>query len=401
MPLQAEIKRLAELHALSILDTEPEPSFDRITEFARELFGMPVAMISLIDQSRQWLKSCSGLDVPELPRAVSFCTYAIQSDGIMVVPDMRDEPFFAEHPLVLNEPHVRFYAGAPLITAEGNRLGTMCVVDLQPHHDFDEKKQKQLHDLAQMVIEQIMTQGMIKHIAGIADTKNDAITHLMHELRTPLGAVVGCIELLNSVAEVNEKQSRIIDSMKIAADGMMHLLNDHLDLSRLEYNPAETRKDPIMYDVLLNDIHRMLVHKAESKNLQLHFDTAAVEGARGWGDANRIRQILVNLIGNAIKFTEQGSVKVDASIEATDDSKIFVCNITDTGIGIPANDLDRIFNKYERVADQQHAIVKGTGLGLAISKRLAEAMNGHLAVSSREGQGSVFTLRMPCHGQHA
>src|SRR5438270_10055720 len=109
-----EPERLAALQALHVLDTPPEERFDRITRVARRLFGVPIALISLVDARRQWSKSRQGLDLPEAAREVSFCGHAILGDEVFVVPDARQDPRFAANPLVTSEPHVRFYAGQPL-----------------------------------------------------------------------------------------------------------------------------------------------------------------------------------------------------------------------------------------------------------------------------------------------
>jgi GAF domain-containing protein len=127
-----EDDRLRALHALLILDTPPEARFDRIVAFAAQEFDVPVALISLIDRDRQWFKARLGLAVCETGRDVSFCAHAILQDAPMVIDDALADPRFATNPLVLGEPHIRFYAGAPLETPEGHRLGTLCLIDHQP-----------------------------------------------------------------------------------------------------------------------------------------------------------------------------------------------------------------------------------------------------------------------------
>lgn len=129
-PLPAdELPRLAALRRLAILDTPPEERFDRVTRLAQQRFGVPVALITLIDSDRQWFKSRQGTDICETPRDVSFCAHAILHDDILVVPDACRDSRFSSNPLVTGEPFIRFYAGRPLADAEGHRLGTLCIVD--------------------------------------------------------------------------------------------------------------------------------------------------------------------------------------------------------------------------------------------------------------------------------
>jgi GAF domain-containing protein len=125
----SEADRLAALQRYQILDTPPEPAFDRIVRLAALLLDVPIALISLIDADRQWFKARYGLDAPETPRAIAFCDRAIRGSSALVVPDAKMDPRFCENPLVTGEPHVRFYAGAPLVPRDGFAIGTICAID--------------------------------------------------------------------------------------------------------------------------------------------------------------------------------------------------------------------------------------------------------------------------------
>lgn len=127
-----EAERLRALRELLILDTPPEQRFDRIVQFAAEEFDMPVAMLTLVDSARQWSKSCVGVDHCEIDRDHAFCAHAILNAEVMVVPDTLADPRFVDNPMVLGDPHVRFYAGAPIENGPGLRIGTLCLIDTQP-----------------------------------------------------------------------------------------------------------------------------------------------------------------------------------------------------------------------------------------------------------------------------
>ncbi|KAA3625810.1 MAG: PAS domain S-box protein [Proteobacteria bacterium] len=127
-----EVRRLRALEELAILDTRPEERFDRITRLAKKVFDVPIALVSLVDRDRQWFKSRQGLDALETPRDISFCGHAILKESIFVVPDTLEDPRFADNPLVTGPPHIRFYAGRPLNSDRGERLGTLCVIDSSP-----------------------------------------------------------------------------------------------------------------------------------------------------------------------------------------------------------------------------------------------------------------------------
>ncbi|NVK42756.1 MAG: sensor domain-containing diguanylate cyclase [Oceanospirillaceae bacterium] len=144
-----EQTRLKTLESLNILDSLPEERFDRLTRIARRLFRVPIALVSLVDQNRQWFKSCAGLNVTETDRDISFCGHAILDDVPLIVPDASLDPRFADNPLVVAEPFIRFYAGCPLRAPNGQRLGTLCIIDSKPRELCAEDLQI-LQDLAVM-----------------------------------------------------------------------------------------------------------------------------------------------------------------------------------------------------------------------------------------------------------
>lgn len=139
LPLD-EAHRLARLKALAVLDTEPEPVFDALTRLASEVCGVPIALVSLVDADRQWFKSDHGLGATETPRDVAFCAHAILGTAVMEVPDATQDARFARNPLVLDDPNIRFYAGAPIALDDGTRVGTLCVIDRQPRHLTDHQR---------------------------------------------------------------------------------------------------------------------------------------------------------------------------------------------------------------------------------------------------------------------
>ena len=182
-----EASRLAALHSYEVLDTLPEESLDDLTKLAAHICGVPIALISLIGQGRQWFKSRVGLEVAETPLDVSFCAHALHQSGLFIVSDASKDPRFARNPLVTQDPHIRFYAGAPLISPEGEALGTLCVIDHRPRNLTGEQEEA-LRVLGRQVMVQLEARRQTRELlAGEAERANiltssmDAIVVMDHE----------------------------------------------------------------------------------------------------------------------------------------------------------------------------------------------------------------------------
>lgn len=151
-----EAARVATLHSLNILDTPRDDRFDRYTRITARVFDMPIVLISLVDGRRQWFKSAEGLDAEETPRDISFCGHAILGDGVFEVRNARRDPRFRDNPLVVEQPNIRFYAGAPLEAPNGHKLGTLCIIDRVPRRLSDDEK-TMLKNLADMVVGEMIS----------------------------------------------------------------------------------------------------------------------------------------------------------------------------------------------------------------------------------------------------
>lgn len=149
-----EQQRLETLRALKILDSAPEERFDRLTRMAKRMFGVPISLVSLVDEQRQWFKSKQGLDAEETPRDISFCGHAILGDEAFIIPNALEDQRFVDNPLVTSDPNIRFYAGCPLKVSNGSKLGTLCLIDRKPRK-LDEEDIQLLKDLASMAEQEI------------------------------------------------------------------------------------------------------------------------------------------------------------------------------------------------------------------------------------------------------
>jgi GAF domain-containing protein len=158
-----EFDRLTELRRYDILDTQPEPAFDLLTDIGAYVFDTPICLVSLIDRNRQWFKAKTGMAAAETDRKIAFCSHAILGDDVMVVPDATCDPRFAGNPLVVGAPYIRFYAGAPLRTPSGFNLGTLCIIDLKPRSLSDEQR-RVLRGLSRLAVDELELRLKIKQL---------------------------------------------------------------------------------------------------------------------------------------------------------------------------------------------------------------------------------------------
>ena len=183
-----EAERLAALRRYKILDTEPEQRFDDLALLASQICGTPMALISLVDRDRQWFKARVGVDVAQTPRDIAFCAHAIRQPDLFIVPDTLQDARFRDNPLVLTEPHIRFYAGAPLVTTDGQALGTICVLDRRPRV-LTKAQAAALEALTRQVISQLDLRLSLDELAAALEARDRAEQiqeRLVGELREAL-----------------------------------------------------------------------------------------------------------------------------------------------------------------------------------------------------------------------
>lgn len=392
-----EPERLAALARYEILDTEFEQNFDELTKLTSYICSTPIALISLIEADRQWFKSRVGLDVKETEREIAFCPHAIlQPDQLMMVSDTYQDQRFAGNPLVQSTPNIRFYAGAPLVTAEGYALGTLCVMDSTPRI-LTESQQEALQALSRQVMAQLeLRRNLIQlnqnnlELIRLNQSKNDFLNMAAHDLKNPLSAIKGYAEeIIESSSEMNPEELQ--DTATHIADASQHmfeLVTNLLDVNAIENHMTDLKCEPTDIGYILRQIQHQYQQRAALKNidLQLHIDTVPPAHAH----AASVYQILDNLVSNALKYSPLNR-QVNIRLQMVNDTVQIA--VQDQGQGLSMQDQQRLFQKFTRLSARPTGGEHSSGLGLFIVKKLVDAMQAKIKCESELGQGATFVVQ--------
>lgn len=256
--------------------------------------------------------------------------------------------------------------------------------------------------LATLIIIPLYATTLIKVLTSAAEKAREAseektrfVSNMSHEIRTPLHGIIGISELLG-IRNYDDEYRGLCDSLSKSANVLLRLVNDVLDFSKIESGKLEITKHAFNLHALMADTTEVFRSEAHAKNIQFSL-AIAPEVHRSWiGDAQHIQQVLINLIGNAIKFTKDGSISVAVDLVSSEgETSRLRFSVKDTGMGIPDKFQSRIFERFAQAKDSNISQYRGTGLGTAISKQLVEAMGGYIAFTSKENVGSTFWFELP------
>ena len=402
---EQEAARLAALHSYGILDTPPESGFDALTELAAHILDAPIAMVSLVDSNRHWVKSQFGPSACDAPRDSSFCGHVVRSGQPLVVPDATLDPRFADNPLVTAKPGVRFYAGHPLTDPDGHVLGSLCVMDHRRHVASPEQLH-QLSLLSRLVVTQLEhyrdrrnLSELTAHAERVSQAKTQFLANMSHEIRTPMNAIIGMGELLLE-SKLTPKQQKYVRNAQAAGEHLLELIDGILDLARVEAGKIELESAPFSLGALVRSVENLMLARASETGVRLLCHVPSSIPPLVLGDASRLRQVLINIVGNAFKFTLKGDITLRV---VGLPSGTYQFEVSDTGVGIAQDRLGAIFDSFTQADSSTTRRYGGSGLGLSISKGLVELMGGRISVHSTLGQGTTFrfSVRLPEVPGHA
>ncbi|MGZ8414663.1 MAG: ATP-binding protein [Gemmatirosa sp.] len=395
-------ERLLALRLTALLDSPAEEAFDRLTRLASRVLHAPIALVSLVDADRQFFKRCVGLpgavaDVRGTPLSHSFCRHAVERAEPLVIDDARTHPLVLDNGAV-HDLDVIAYLGIPLQTADGLVLGSFCVIDHVPRRWTGDELET-LRDLAASVMTEIELRTALRaaeearaEAAEATRAKDDFLALVSHELRSPLAGIASNAQMLamGLCGPVSDRQAKALARIRRSESHLLGLINQLLDLKKIAAGRMQYDFDTVHVQDVMRDACDLTEEQFASGGLLLERPASLADVAVR-ADAGKLRQILVNLLANAAEFTERGGTVTLACDAGPDGVRV---RVRDTGIGIPAEHLESVFEPFVQVPDAHRLRTGGTGLGLAISRDLARGMGGDLTVASRPDEGSTFTLHL-------
>lgn len=392
-----EKQRLDAIYQLDILDTPYEDEYDDIVKLASSICGTPISTITLVESSRQWFKAKVGLKDRETSRNVSFCAHAIAANtDLYEVEDATKSEIFFDNPLVTSDPNIRFYAGVPLVTANGLKLGTLCVIDNKPKQLTPEQVfalkvlGTQVMKLLELRIAYKKVEKKRKAQQQQIEMQNKIIAVIAHDVRSPLASLKTVVELANNQSLSAEEVRELTIMSEKQLDGTLELLSDLLQWGQVQLLAQNEVED--LYINLSNVIDDKI--KKFETSLALKGNTlinAVTEGFELKANEGIIRFILRNLISNANKFTSNGSI----TVSAVHDKGKAIIKVTDTGIGMTQEVIAKILETRSKYTSLGTNNEKGTGLGIMLTKDFIKQMNGELAFESEPGKGTTVMIQIP------
>ena len=405
-----ERERLSQLGAYKILDTDPEEAFDDLVQVAARVCRTPIALVSLVDEERQWFKARVGVDAPETLRSMAFCAHAIvDQHDIMVVENALEDERFSNNPLVTDDPRVVFYAGAALITPAGLPMGTLCVIDNRPR-ELSEEDLDTLRRLARATVNQMELRKAAHELRELAqdvaaanqvlERRDSEIRsfyqHLSHELKTPLTVARDYVSMVleGLAGEISEEQQEFLQVAQDGCDEMTGHIHDLLDLTRIDTGKIALDLQPLSIVQLIRSAVHALTPSADRAGIRLREETSESLPPVS-GDEARLNQVLINLIRNGLKFTDPGGEVVVAARESEEHPGYVGVSVRDTGCGISEQDVGQVFDRLFQCSREDGPAKQGLGLGLHLCREIVELHGGEISVDSLLGKGSTFSFLLP------
>ena len=392
-PLTEEA-RLAALRSYGLLDAARPAVLDGLTRLAASVFDTPMSAVTLVDADRQWFAGKTGLADDQTSLDISFCARVAADRQPLVVPDAREHPVFRGYDNVTGDPHIRMYAGAPLVDEDGHALGAVCVIDDRPREIGDRQRDVLVQLAGQAaghlaaVRSRLLLAELGDELSRAVGREEDLVATVSHELRTPVASIQGYLEMLTE-DEALAPYRRFVEPIRRNGERLVRMV-DHLLAGTRPADVALTVDGtPVdlvtVAEAAVAACQAQLGHRGIRCTVEVAGDPVAV-----WGDFTRLAQAVEQLVRNAVTFSPAGAV---VRVVVSFASGAPGVHVTDDGIGIPAGELPYVTERFYRGRHSRDAAVGGVGLGLAIARDVAVAHGGTLSVTSA-GPGAGTTARL-------
>ncbi|GGL40912.1 GAF domain-containing sensor histidine kinase [Planomonospora parontospora] len=390
-----EDERLRELDELGALNVLVEPAFQAVAELAAYVCRTPIALVNFPERGRQYFKGHVGTSATDMDRRVRFCPYTVETRRLLEVTDALADPRFRDDPAVTGEPYVRFYAGAPLISSRGHALGVVCVFDHRPRRLAPAQHQA-LDTLAVCATALLelrhhsdQAEKVIVRLRELEKLKHQFLRTVNHELRTPLTSIRSYVQMLQDGGLDEGTEQRFLEVIDRNSERILGLIDELLLMASLIARTAAFHPERTDLSALARAAVEAATVKAWNVSHTLVLDAPAEVTV--WADTKRIRQVLAQLLDNAVKFTPSGGT-VEVSVHGDPAPTV---EVRDTGIGITPEALEHVFDDFYRAPEAEERAIGGTGLGLPIVARIARMHGGTVDIDSRPGQGTRVRLTFP------
>ena len=391
---QNEDERLASLASYYILDTIAENDFDEITKLASQICQTPVALITLVDDKRQWFKSALGTDKKETPREQAFCSYTILEKEVMIVNDAREDARFANNPLVTGNPNIVFYAGAPIINEEGYSLGSLCVIDTEVK-ELSTGQIEALKTLSNQVLAQLELRRKIKVLEKSNATLLESNMFIQkfasmaaHDIKNPLSSILLTSQALQRrlQKEGDVKGLQLINMSISSSRQLLQMVDEMLVYSKAPATLLADQQSVKLNELLIKIVR--LIDVPESIKIQLPI----VEHTLNVSSV-ALEQVFLNLLSNAIRYNDkpEGLIR----IMVREEENFYNFKVTDNGKGIDNQYLTKIFEENFTLGGTDRFNQQGTGVGLHTVKALVEKLQGSIHAESIPGKETtiVFSIK--------
>lgn len=391
-----EPERIQALREYQILDTLPEREYDDIVGVASRICDAPIAVVSLVDSDRQWFKAKIGLDAEQTDRKVAFCAHAILDKyNVLAVSDATNDPRFADNPLVNGEPHIRFYAGSPLVNPNGIALGTLCVIDSEPR-ELSPEQLKSLQALSRQTSSLIELHGRTNQLEKYRvelERSNEALQEFAyaasHDLKQPIRGIGSLAEFFieDYADRLDDEALEKLQLIRRLTDRTQTMIDQMLHYARV--GSVIDSRQLVDLNEVVDHVKENLIALLSDGNVQLDcMRLPTVEG-----EPVLLNELFQNLVSNAIKYNANDSkcvrIGVDTKRIKGHETPITAFFIADNGIGIPKPMQKEVFTIFRRLHTRD-AFGGGTGAGLTIARKIVETHGGRIWIDQDYNDGTCF-----------